>query len=408
MYVKHAIVNESFLQAYCETIDFPCGILRALIFITALITFTALAHAVWIFIVDKRAEKHDKDSTSKTETISTKSSSREISKSPAIAKKFSSNLEKIKKERIRTGWKITGISLGFLERIKAAPPFLGLNHDRPTISVEDEAELTEFFQASIYMEQYRDHIHGGEHRIVSGDNRQSIAEKVYGDGRYDYYVKERHVYPIGSILKLPYLNTQRPDHPNDVERKMLISRDLDKINSMLNRYNLTSDEAIPVLRMVYDAAQRTLEEESNQEEIVDPKKKDLAYQIGVDIQRFGDQFHSLKITASRESKRVKYEKASETLQSIYDELRPRANMVLKDTPIPQLITDLHLQFGLHHTKYEGLSFLYQDKDGYIRGKAAVPPEIVDRIENETTSLDETTRKIDSLISQLIELCKEMQ
>ena len=187
-------------------------------------------------------------------SIKTKSSS------PAITRRFSAHLEKIKKERIRNGWEVTGLALRFLNEIKSAPPFLGLRHEKPIISTSDEQTLTEFFLAQKYMEENRDVIKGGRYIIRTGDNPELIAQQKYGHERYAVYVPHLHVYPNGTPLDLPYLNIDRPDHPDDVKRKRSISRDLETIISLSKSYNLTRDDAIPVLRLVYDAAQRTLDE----------------------------------------------------------------------------------------------------------------------------------------------------
>jgi hypothetical protein len=83
-------------------------------------------------------------------------------------------------------------------------------------------------------------------------------------------------------------------------------------------------------------------------------------------------------------------------------------MILKNTPIPGCIVDLHKQFGVFWIKVEALYSEYDDKSSYIRGHAPVPAELTERISDSEKSIDETVKKIDSLVDRLTELCKEMQ
>jgi len=179
-----------------------------------------------------------------------------------IVEKFSTHLEELKKERMsKYEWKITGIGLGFLENIKTAPPFLGLRHEKPIISPSDEHTLTEFFIASIYMEKYRDSIRGGTYVIRSGDDAKTIAKSMYGDERYEAYVPAQHTYSNGSILKLPYVNRETTDYSESVKNKIDVSNKIEHIKSLLSSYHLVRDESIPLLRMIYDASQKTLLDE---------------------------------------------------------------------------------------------------------------------------------------------------
>lgn len=176
-----------------------------------------------------------------------------------LAQRFSSHLEKIKKERMDKGDRFTGLGLAFLNEIKSAPPFLGLRNEKPVISTSDEQKLTEFFMASIYMDKYRNVIKGGRYQIRKDDDENTIAKNIYGDEKYKAYVPTRYVFSMGSILELPYVNLERPDSNEFIRKKMKLSNNIEEIKSMLESYQLVRDESIPILRIVYDAAQKTLE-----------------------------------------------------------------------------------------------------------------------------------------------------
>jgi hypothetical protein len=155
---------------------------------------------------------------------------------------------------------ISGLGLGFLNQIKSAPPFLGLQHEHPIISRSDEQALTEFFQAQIYVERNRNFIRGGNYLLTDGDNHKLIAKKVYGHEKYEAWVEEHTEYPSGTWIELPYLNLNTPDHPDFIKQQISISENIEQVASLLQSYRLVKDEALPLLRMIYDAAQKTLGE----------------------------------------------------------------------------------------------------------------------------------------------------
>jgi hypothetical protein len=197
-----------------------------------------------LLLGSKRSEETRKSNVGKTSEPSR-----------TILERFSFHLDERTKDIT-----ISGNGLGFLHEIKTAPPFLGLRHDTPIISKSDEQTLTEFFRAQTYMEKNRDAIRGGPYQIRHGDNRKLIAKKVYGDEKYEALVEERLTYPNGTWLELPYLNLNSPDHPEFIKRQISISGDNELVVSLLQSYHLVKDEAIPLLRMVYDAALKTLDE----------------------------------------------------------------------------------------------------------------------------------------------------
>jgi hypothetical protein len=136
-------------------------------------------------------------------------------------------------------------------------------------------------------------------------------------------------------------------------------------------------------------------------------QKELIRKIGVGVEKFFQELSPLINASSRESRYFRYKRAYEILELIYTELFPHANMILKNTSIPGLIDDLHGQFGKFWGIAEELYGAYDDKNGYIRGRVPVPPKITERIHDLEKSINDTIKKINSLIVQLDKLCKEL-
>lgn len=243
-----SVITQAMIQAgWCGADDYIC-LLRYYISFSSLIILLGISLDFIINFSRKRlSQKHE---------IQIGPTLREnVKVPPAIFDRFSFHLDEITK-----GKDIRGVGLGFLSDIKSTPPFLGVRHDKPIISKHDEQILTEFFLAQIYMENNRDAIRGGTYQMRHGDGRKLIAKKVYGDEKYARWVDDRLTYPNGSWLELPYLNLNSPDDSEFIKRKISMSRNTKQIISLLLSYNLVEDEAIPLLRIIYDAAQKTLDE----------------------------------------------------------------------------------------------------------------------------------------------------
>jgi hypothetical protein len=247
------------------------------------------------FKIPAEVDKETEDRETKIQSLNSRGERAAAVEPPTIAKRFSLNLEKIKEERIKAGWEITGIGLNFLDRVKATPPFLGLHHDKPIISASDERTLTEFFLASIYIEKYREVIKGGRNYIVRDEenDRKAIAKAVYGHEKYEVYVPALHSYISGMVLTLPYINLDRPDHPDEIERIVTISKDTENIISLLEPHNLVRREAIPLLRIIYDAAQKTRNERETiiraEKHVYPTYAKYGAQEVGVTLYNDGKQ-----------------------------------------------------------------------------------------------------------------------
>lgn len=175
---------------------------------------------------------------------------------PPLLLRFSMKLD-----NMTSGKEITGMSLRFLNNIKSAPPFLGIQNKKMFISINHEQQLTEFFLARIYVEENQDFIRGGKYQIKeSFTSRKEIAKDFYGQEDFEYPV-EADFLPKGTWIELPYVNLKNlSDKSADIHRKLWVSQNVDNIIGMLRQYNLLEDEGIQLMRWVYDAAQKTLKE----------------------------------------------------------------------------------------------------------------------------------------------------
>lgn len=248
-----SVITNAMIQAgWCGAEDYIC-LLGRYICIAIIVILLGLVIDLWR---KYRVKKIDKALISETPfPIQPKVKSKLVL--PEIVS-FSTNIDEILKKRKAMGERISGISLGFINDIKSAPPFLGLKHNNPVISPKDEQTLTDFFLASMYVEKYRDSIKGGDYTITRGDTQESIAKSKYGNKRYKAYIPYYSYYPNGTILDLPYVNLETPDSNDYIKRKIELSKNIEKIKDMLESYHLVRDESIYVMRMVYDASQMVL------------------------------------------------------------------------------------------------------------------------------------------------------
>jgi hypothetical protein len=199
---------------------------------------------------------------------------------PKIVREFARNLDSL-----TAGKNISGLGLRFLNIMKASPPFLGMEYME--FSLPTEQKLTEYFRALDFTEKYKEYVHGGDlYQIKPEDNNEfeKIAEKIYGNSEFSNRIKEETpgVYrlAVGMHIRLPYLDTRKsPDDPQKfLNWQFTIANNFDGIGptfrEVAQRYGLLADEAFPLLKTVYDAAQDTLKAEGIiKDEEQEPKEK---------------------------------------------------------------------------------------------------------------------------------------
>ena len=152
---------------------------------------------------------------------------------------------------------ISGASFSFINRAKVAPPFLGFNES--IISKPDEKILTEYFHAVSFNENNRI-IGGKSYQITNGDNAEIIAKKVYKSKKFAHLVNA-FTFPNGSWIDLPYANLDDPKQSSkSIDELMSVAKNEEVIIELLGKYYLPNHEALEMIRIIYDAAQKTLKE----------------------------------------------------------------------------------------------------------------------------------------------------
>lgn len=140
-------------------------------------------------------------------------------------KVFSRHLDAMTK-----GKKISSPAMVFLKRVRIAPPFLGELHSDPVLSPEHEKELTEYFQAWEFVTKHKALI------LFKGED-EYISESLGVSTDY---------------IELQYL----------ISQGKRVKKTLD---FLLNSLHLQYSEALELVKIVYDAAQKTLDKENRKE-----------------------------------------------------------------------------------------------------------------------------------------------
>lgn len=172
------------------------------------------------------------------------------------------------------GKSISGPGRLFLNQAKALPPFLGMAHAKPVLPLEYERTLTELFEAQEFFAKNAGAIRGGNtFQAQQGDTWEIAAKREYGDERFSKYLMAANngflAEPLsrGGHYTRPFVDISEslglsPEH---IQAKYDIVADKFKafrkaFGFLLNDLHLTSDEAIPLLSWVYEAARLTLGE----------------------------------------------------------------------------------------------------------------------------------------------------
>jgi hypothetical protein len=138
-----------------------------------------------------------------------------------------------------------------------------------------------------------------------------------------------------------------------------------------------------------------------------PKRTELSYQIGIEIQKFHEKFKPFKYNQRLKDRYVEYENVKEAFKPLENELLFQANLTLSNTPIPKSIIDLQREITKCGMRLGDMSSQLEERQGYINGKEQPPRDLIYRIDVTYQSFDEIINKIDFLIDQIIESCKEI-
>lgn len=171
----------------------------------------------------------------------------------AICSAFVVQLDKLTKGR-----KFSSPAIVFLNKIKAQPPFLGIEFPKSTITLQYETYITEHFLAKEFMKGVR----GGErYTVKKNDTFETLSLKVYGNTRCVSNIKENNGIASltpGQTILFPPLNINSPSmSTNEVVEKMRMANPQwlkQKLNPL--KLNLVDEEIIPIFEAIYYAAQK--------------------------------------------------------------------------------------------------------------------------------------------------------
>ena len=132
-----------------------------------------------------------------------------------------------------------------------------------------------------------------------------------------------------------------------------------------------------------------------------PTRKQLIRRIGVDIQKFHEQFKPIRYKPVND----KYDQwlvANGIFEVMHKELLPHANIELKSTPVPNLFIEIARNLTRYSLQISDQAQAEADRLYHIKHGGRVPKDVVIRIndiENTIGRLDEET---DSMIKKLVD------
>jgi hypothetical protein len=152
-----------------------------------------------------------------------------------------------------------------LNKIKAAPPFLGIEHSQYVLSPETEKVLIEHFTAIDFKKENQGIIRGRKsYRAIKGDDPKKVAKKVYGKTKFASRIGI-FSFSNGSYYTLPYIDISEtlnlsPEYITDQYSKAEYVYIQPMLKELIGQYNLIDAEALSLIEMVYEAAKRTRSE----------------------------------------------------------------------------------------------------------------------------------------------------
>jgi hypothetical protein len=169
-------------------------------------------------------------------------------------REFSFHLDKIVKNRV-----FSSNGIIFLKEARNYPPFLG--NYRSVLSPKMERIFTDHFEASDFKQDNSEVIRGGLiYTGRSGDTPESVAEKVYGNKKFASKIPY-FKFSNGSKFKIPFVDTNETRNlsSNEIEAtysKASVNYIEHALKELIDQNNLIESEAMPLLRIVYDAAKK--------------------------------------------------------------------------------------------------------------------------------------------------------
>lgn len=133
-----------------------------------------------------------------------------------------------------------------------------------------------------------------------------------------------------------------------------------------------------------------------------PTRGQLKHKIGIDIQKFGEQFKVIRYKSVND-KYDQYLIVAKIFETIRTESLPHANLILKDTPIPDLLGKIKNQLTRYSLQIGDLATNEADRLYYGKGHAPVPRDVLDRIMQTRDTLSQIDNDIDFMVNQLVDL-----
>lgn len=164
---------------------------------------------------------------------------------------------------------LSGVELGFISKVKAKPPFLGLIHLLPVILPEHERIITEYFLANEFIKVNKHLIlTGGRHTVKSGETLEKIAENHYKDKKFSGNIEARNgindsrLTP-GMVIYLPYIDTEKTRNLSSeyIEHKYSFAewKKISVVLALITRqHNLIESETFKLINWIYQAAKNVL------------------------------------------------------------------------------------------------------------------------------------------------------
>ena len=180
---------------------------------------------------------------------------------------FANHMNKITRNRV-----FSSTGMIFLEKCKKYPPFLGIVYNHPILSAEQESVITEYFRANDFVNKNKNVICGGGTYVVQpGDTWQSISKSKYKRKKFAKQLQESNskikYLRAAMVLALPRIDISEllGMNTDQIENKYRLAEDTsgnarNTIVAITGFYSLINEEALILLRAVYDAAQLTKNE----------------------------------------------------------------------------------------------------------------------------------------------------
>ena len=135
--------------------------------------------------------------------------------------------------------------------------------------------------------------------------------------------------------------------------------------------------------------------------LAEPEKRKLIRDIGLEIQKIGDLFHEVRYRGLEE-KQKGYWGVHDRFESFRKEFGHQANIDLSNTQIPKTVNQLDREIN---RGMQSFIAVWEDEKSR-KGESFFAPELLGEPSENKKKLEDSEKKIDTLIKKLVKLCKE--